>query len=160
MSNTEITYLSWNRYIVGSFTLIIFGLVVTIFYVRLVVLNEVYREFRVCDPVFFYYGNKSSCNILIEKTVQNSINDFYNKYYSFDKRISKKNIEEIINTETFENPNLAKLIIEESNSLDFLNFDVKETIKNNYLAMVEFIHSLKELFWVSTFITIKQMATI
>ena len=154
----EITYLKWKHLTIISFIIVVVFLTIDIFYIKLVVLNELYDKYRICDPIFLLYGKSDSCKSFIKNAKIKGQQEKNN--IKMKKTIDISYIRYIIDNETFENPNLAKLIIEESNNSSFFNFDVKETIENNYLAMVEFIHSLKQLFWSSIIITIKQIITI
>ena len=154
----KITYLMWKPLTIGSFIFVIISLTFVIFYIKLIVLNELYNKYRICDPLFYFYGKKDACRSFIKNTKIKALKEkttIQNK-----TTIDISYVRTIIDNEPFENPNLTKLIIEETNNSNYFNFDIKETIDNNYLAMVEFIHSLKELFWASIFISIKQILTI
>lgn len=152
----EITYFKWKRPTIIFFVLFILSLISTIFYLKLIVLNEVYDKYNICDPVFYFYGKDTSCKKFIENSKKKAIEEKDDLKLP-NKRIDVSYIKLIIEKESFENANLAKLIIEETNNSSFFSFDIKETIDNNYLAMVEFIRSLKELFWASIITKIKQI---
>ena len=62
----EITYLEWKPITIISFVFVVFFLYNTVFYIRLVVLNELYDKYRICDPIFLFYGKKNSCNTFVE----------------------------------------------------------------------------------------------
>lgn len=152
----EITYFKWKKLTIFCFVIFILSLISTIFYLKLIVLNEVYDKYNICDPVFFFYGKNNSCKKFIENSQKKATNE-KDELKLPNKRIDVSYIKLIIENETFENANLAKLIIEETNNSSFFSFDIKETIDNNYLAMVDFIRSLKELFWASIITKIKQL---
>lgn len=140
-----ITYLGWNTLTVIYFIIVIIALIISIITVRLIVLNDYYDKLRVCEPIYFFIGKKTACKKFIKKAVRNAINE--NSKYS-TKLSNKQIIKRIIENDTFQTQN-NETDIELPNSWDmFINTynKFKETIHNNYLAMVRFIRSLVELF--------------
>jgi hypothetical protein len=143
-----ITYTSWNSLTIGSFFIVVVSIIICIFTVTLTVCNDYYKQLRVCHPIFFYMGDKGSCkNFIIEK-VKEAIKQS-NRYQP--KLTNKQIIKNILEKDTFQNLNSSDdFTIEPPNTWRSLSSDFnkfKETANNNYLAMVDFIHSLIELIW-------------
>jgi hypothetical protein len=144
----KITYVNCKGPTLFCFVIFVIGLVIALVIVKLIVFNDYYNRRRVCDPIYFFLGNKTSCKKSIKKTVKKAIKQNSN----YQKPLTNKQIiNSILEKDTFQNLNSS----DDSNikipnpwdlfSSDYNNFT--ETLNNNYLAMVKLMNSLVELFW-------------
>lgn len=144
----KITYTTCNPLTLLFFVIFVIGIVIALVIVKLIVFNDYYNRRRVCDPIYFFLGNKTSCKKSIKKIVKKAIKQNSN----YQKTLTNKQIiNSILEKDTFRNLNSSDdSSIKLPNPWDLFSSDynkIKETISNNYLAMVKLMKSLVELFW-------------
>jgi hypothetical protein len=124
----KINYFNCNSHTVILMAIIVPSLIITGLIIKLIVYSEQNQLLRFCDPIDFFWGNTTVCKNFIKKTVSNAINTD-----SF-KNITQYDSPEVLNYKN------------EEERKDFFNYvDLKKNILANYLAIIDFIVSLKEL---------------
>jgi hypothetical protein len=106
--------------------IIIPSLIITGLIIKLFVYSEYNQLLRVCDPVDFFWGNNTVCKNFIKKTVTNAIAIDSFKVNNFR--------------------DISQYECSERKDPYFFNYvDFKRNMVVNYLAIIDFIQSFKEL---------------
>jgi hypothetical protein len=129
MNVKQITYINCNLHTIVLFLIFIPSLVITYLMVILLISYE-YDNLHpnangnVCNPMYFFLGNNINCKRFVENT---------------------------LDADTFKNYNSSQ---DSSPNIISNNVTFTEMLKLNYLAIIEFIYSFKDLFILSVFRTI------
>lgn len=129
----KISYFNCNSHTVILMAIIVPSLIITGLIIKLIVYSEQNQLLRFCDPIDFFWGNTTVCKNFIKKTVSNAIS---NESFKVD---NLNNISQYDSTEVLNYKN-------QEEEKEFFNYvDFKKNILANYLAIIDFINSFKEL---------------
>lgn len=123
---TRLSYFNCNKHTIVLISIFIPCLIITGLLVKLSVYGDYYQKHgsQYCVPVNFFWGNNTSCKKFINEVVKEAI-----KKENF---VISQKPEEIASIKNNTNTNIVKYD------------DIKKTIVDNYLAIIELIESLNE----------------
>ncbi len=155
-----ITYYNCNKDTIILLALIFPSLIFSILVLIFFVYSGVNNKYRVCEPLYFFLGNKTGCSNFIAKTVKSSLahkttnNTIANEYGGVMQNILGINIDDVLvendepPSDNFTPQQSSEEVIPEFYDITYLYKDFKiqiffpyiHYIKTNYLAMINCIH--------------------
>lgn len=119
----ELTYMSCNKDTIFLFVIIMSIFIISILFVKITVYSHVFKQYNICHPVFYFWGDKRECKKEINQFVKN--------------RFLKK--ETFINIKDYKNDENIEIFYDIRN----LYNDCKKILIINSLAIIEFIQSIQ-----------------
>jgi hypothetical protein len=139
----ELTYFSYNKDTLVLFAIILFFIFIACIIINIFVVGEINKEFGICEPIFFFVGNKRNCKQQIKKEVDEitklGILHYNKKNEGFDTLH--------LNDDNNNNNNEMDDTIYNYFSLKKDVLYIWKTIKISYLAMIQFIYSMHHLIY-------------
>lgn len=156
----EITYYNCNKDTIILLALIFPSLIFSILVLVFFVYSSVNNKYRVCEPLYFFLGDKTGCSNFIAKTVKSSLsqkttnNKVVNEYVGLMQNILGIDVDDVL-VENAEPPsdNFTPRQSSDDDDPEFyditylykdfkiqLFFPFFHYIKTNYLAMINCIH--------------------
>ena len=126
----ELSYYSCNKDTILLFFIIIIFWIIAFIIIKLFVYSDVLNELGVCNPVYYFWGNKQSCKKEINLNIKNTL-------------YGRESGESFIVNNSSSNSNNNIAIVEPFYDIRNLYYDCKEIVKINSLAMMRFIHSIQ-----------------